>query len=84
MPNNTNNTIPNNSNIKPDNEDKPDSLSDRDSSKNTEPENHLSFNLKKSPTVVVYQRSYETFSLNKKMSTFSTDDFIIHDTITLN
>lgn len=46
-------------------------------------DSHISLDVKKSPTVILFQRSYETFSLNKKTAIFSTDDFVIHDTATL-
>ena len=57
---------------------------DSKKAENKDKDTHTTFDVKKSPMMSMYQRSYETFSLNKKMTVFSTDDFVIHDTTTLN
>jgi hypothetical protein len=54
---------------------------------NISPENkdsHTTLDVKKSPTMSISQRSYETFGLNHKTSILSTDEFVIQDTTSLN
>lgn len=76
-----------NSSPKPSNDEKQNNItpqSDTESSNKNSNDNHTTLDVKKSPTMSISQRSYETFGLNHKTSILSTDEFVIQDTVTLN